>query len=217
MGDMKFTVTQQKAFDSIASNSTIKENFYFTGGTALSIFYLQHRISDDLDFFTESDISVDFTNPLITLIAEKLKLSVRFTQIENTLIYEFTDSHTMKLKIDFAKYPYKRLEKGPLCHGVMVDSLLDIGANKIAAINNRNDIKDFVDCYFILKHYTLWDLLRAYEHKFGMEVDLVLFASNVLKVEDFDYLPKMIIKITLQELKQYFLELTDRIGKRITE
>jgi hypothetical protein len=123
----------------------------------------------------------------------------------------------MKLKVDFAKYPYKRLEKGLVCQDITIDSLLDIGANKIAAINNRNEVKDFVDCYFILKHYTLWDLLRAYEHKFGMELDLVLFASNVLKVEDFDYLPKMIVKITLQELKQYFLALTDRIGKRITE
>ena len=27
--------------------------FYFTGGTALSEFYLQHRLSDDLDFFTQ--------------------------------------------------------------------------------------------------------------------------------------------------------------------
>lgn len=35
--------------------------------------------------------------------------------------------------------------------------------------------------------------------------------------EAFDYLPKMIVKITIQELKQYFLELTDRIGKRITK
>jgi len=214
---MKFTVTQQKAFDIIALNSTIKTNFYFTGGTALSIFYLQHRISEDLDFFTESNISVDFTNPLMTLVAEKLRLSVRFTQIENLLVYELTNSRTLQLKVDFAEYPYNRLEKGLMHKGVIVDSLLDIGANKIAAINNRNEIKDFVDLYFILKHYTLWDLLRAYEHKFGVELDLVLLASNLLQVDTFDYLPKMIKKVTLIELKQYFLELTNRLGKRIAE
>ncbi len=214
---MKLTSVQQEAFDILSLNTKIKGNFYFTGGTALSVFHLQHRFSDDLDFFTEGDVSIDFTNPLINSIAEKLKLSVRFTQIENTLVYELHEDNTMKLKVDFAKYPYKRLEKGLLSQGISVDSMLDIGANKIAAINNRNEVKDFVDCYFILKHFTLWDLLRAFEQKFGMELDLVLFASNLLKIETFDYLPKMIVKITIQELKQYFLELTDRIGKRIAE
>lgn len=214
---MKLTSEQQEAFDILSLNTKIKESFYFTGGTALSVFHLQHRFSDDLDFFTEGDVSIDFTNPLINSIAEKLKLSVRFTQIENTLVYELHDANTMKLKVDFAKYPYKRLEKGLLSQGISIDGMLDIGANKIAAINSRNEVKDFVDCYFILKHYTLWDLLRAFEQKFGMELDLVLFASNLLKVEAFDYLPKMIVKITIQELKQYFLELTDKIGKRIAE
>ena len=30
------------------------QQFYFTGGTALSLFYLQHRKSEDLDFFTST-------------------------------------------------------------------------------------------------------------------------------------------------------------------
>jgi len=74
-----------------------------------------------------------------------------------------------------------------------------------------------VDCYFILKQYSLWDLLRAYEQKFGAELDLVLLASNLLKVETFAYLPKMIVPLTLPELKQYFLDLTDKLGKRIAK
>ncbi len=217
MGSLKFNSIQQNAFDVLASNPSMRERFYFTGGTALSIFYLHHRISDDLDFFTEGDITTDFTTPLVTSIAQKLNVSVRFTNIEKVLIYELLDSKKMKLKIDFATYPYKRLEKGIIHEGISVDSLLDIGANKIAAISQRNEIKDFADCYFILQHYSLWDLLRAHEHKFGTELDLVLLASNLLKVEDFDYLPKMMKKLTLQELKEYFVDLTNRIGKRITE
>lgn len=40
------------------------QEFYLTGGTALSAFYLQHRLSEDLDFFTNNDVAekeFDFT------------------------------------------------------------------------------------------------------------------------------------------------------------
>jgi len=36
----------------IVSNLPDKEAFYLTGGTALSAFFLKHRKSHDLDFFT---------------------------------------------------------------------------------------------------------------------------------------------------------------------
>ena len=32
--------------------SSIANNFYLTGGTALAAFFLHHRLSEDLDFFT---------------------------------------------------------------------------------------------------------------------------------------------------------------------
>ena len=41
-----------------AENKFIRENFYLTGGTALAGFYLHHRISEDLDFFTEKEFDV---------------------------------------------------------------------------------------------------------------------------------------------------------------
>jgi hypothetical protein len=31
-------------------------DFYLTGGTALAEFYLQHRLSEDLDFFSEQEV-----------------------------------------------------------------------------------------------------------------------------------------------------------------
>lgn len=43
-----------------------KEAFYLTGGTALSAFYLKHRKSNDLDFFTDVE-------ELILPISQKLK------------------------------------------------------------------------------------------------------------------------------------------------
>jgi predicted nucleotidyltransferase component of viral defense system len=45
----------QKAVLDIFSKSDLSKKFYFTGGTALAFFYLKHRRSDDLDFFTEKN------------------------------------------------------------------------------------------------------------------------------------------------------------------
>lgn len=55
------------------SKTEFKEIFYLTGGTALSVFYLKHRLSEDLDFFTEEENQVIRTIKLAETIASKIK------------------------------------------------------------------------------------------------------------------------------------------------
>jgi len=43
----------QKRFLSEVAKSSLRESFFLTGGTALSAFFLEHRLSEDLDFLTE--------------------------------------------------------------------------------------------------------------------------------------------------------------------
>ena len=47
---------QQKLLKIIGNNKNIRRYFYLTGGTALAEFYLHHRLSEDLDFFSEEEI-----------------------------------------------------------------------------------------------------------------------------------------------------------------
>ena len=51
------TLFQQQIIAAI-SKSQLQDHFYFTGGTALAVFYLHHRYSLDLDFFTADPIAV---------------------------------------------------------------------------------------------------------------------------------------------------------------
>jgi predicted nucleotidyltransferase component of viral defense system len=53
--NMNILTTFQVEFIRAFSKTSLKDAFFLTGGTALSEFYLQHRISDDLDFFTEEE------------------------------------------------------------------------------------------------------------------------------------------------------------------
>ena len=55
----------QKAILNLFGQVSESDSFYFTGGTALAEFYLNHRRSNDLDFFTATEeIIVPFSQRL---------------------------------------------------------------------------------------------------------------------------------------------------------
>ncbi len=51
---------------------SFKNKFYLAGGTALSEFYFHHRISEDLDFFTEEELDIKELERFINLIGKKI-------------------------------------------------------------------------------------------------------------------------------------------------
>ena len=89
--------------------------------------------------------------------------------------------------------------------------------NKLQTIISRTQIKDFVDLYFLLKQFTLWDLIYGLEPKFNMEFDYFLVSNAFFKIRGFERLPKMLVQLTLKELKDFYMELAKKIGMRITQ
>jgi len=51
-----FTPIQKRFLETVIKEPYILKNYYFTGGTALSEFYLKHRISRDIDLFSEKEV-----------------------------------------------------------------------------------------------------------------------------------------------------------------
>ncbi len=60
----------------------VQNNFFLTGGTALSVFYLFHRVSNDIDLFTTDKF--DFPAFLFTL---KLKWPMNFSVIKESSFF----------------------------------------------------------------------------------------------------------------------------------
>lgn len=118
------------------------------------------------------------------------------------------------VKIDFNYYPAKRLEKSVLNKGIYVDSLLDIAVNKLLTIVQRTDVKDFVDFYYLEPQFGVWDLIEGVKVKFNQKLEPYILASDFLKVEDFDFLPRMLKSISLKDLKNFFREKAKEVGKR---
>lgn len=49
---------QRDVLARMALDPTVADHFFLTGGTALSVFYLHHRSSEDLDFFSVDEVEL---------------------------------------------------------------------------------------------------------------------------------------------------------------
>ncbi len=215
--DIILTPLQRFIFDEFSKEKRLTKQFYFTGGTALSGAYLQHRESEDLDFFSETDFDKNMVDSFVRHIAKVKNLQIRLTQRERTRIYELMKSNKVKIKVDFAVYPYKRLKKGLTISGVAVDSLFDIATNKLQTITSRTEVKDFVDLYFLLKKFTQWDLMYAVKEKFRLELDLIWLGSDFLKVEKFEDLPRMLVPFSLKDMQEFYRVKAKELGMSVVK
>ncbi len=214
------TKEQQVILDVVKNNEFLRSNFYFTGGTALSAFYLKHRYSDDLDFFSQERFDQQIIFTLVQDWSKKYRFNIKSSRFaEVVYIFDLLFEDKIPLKVDFAYYPYQQVEKSDTStlNGFKVDSLSDIATNKILTISQRYDVKDFVDLYFLLQKFSVWDLIEGVRMKFKMDLEPLLLGADFLKVEDFDYLPKMIKPLTIEELKSFFREKAKELGKKSIE
>lgn len=215
MGKIGFTSFQKIVFDKISQEKTLRETFYFGGGTALSVFYLNHRYSVDLDFFSEKEFDKDVIIKFINSLSTQLGTSVKMTKKEMVMWFELQkDEET--LKVDFLNFPYPRFDKNLTYQGIEVDSPKDIGANKLLLLNLTEEPKDYVDLYFILKEKcSIWDLIKIVKNKFNLDLDLISLGEDFMNVEKVKFLPKMIKPLTLDELKSFFKLQASKLGTKI--
>ena len=198
------TDIQRQVLTEVANEPFLRD-FYLSGGTALSAYYLMHRISDDLDFFSPTDIDITFLLGFIgqlgrTLHAIEIKQERLFDR--NLFLLIFADG--TELKLEFTKYPFPSLDLHLEKDNIRVDSLRDVSANKLMAMLERFDPKDFVDLYFLLQNGSIFDIRRDVEKKFGTKIGDVFLGTELAKVRRIEALPKMLKPLSIVELKDFF-------------
>lgn len=202
------TDDQKKAIE-LFVESDIASEFYLAGGTALAEFYLQHRYSDDLDFFTENK---EFPQLQVESLVKKIKEEIGATEITYRRLYDrrifFLKKDNDVLKMEFSYYPFSHINNVSNKDGLRVDSLEDIASGKFMAMIDRIEPKDFVDLYFIFQEteVSLEKLLKLVEKKFEFKIDPVVLGSEFAKIKMVDKLPRMIKPLTMKELKGVFSE-----------
>ncbi|MBI3304735.1 nucleotidyl transferase AbiEii/AbiGii toxin family protein [Candidatus Parcubacteria bacterium] len=217
MGKEILTPRQLALLGAVAGSPEFSASVYLTGGTALAAFYLNHRESEDLDFFSETEI-----DPLaVETFLQSQKKELGFAKFEfqksfnrNLYFLEYEDG---ALKTEFTYFPFPRLESGTQEGHLHIDSLRDIAVNKTFAISQQARGRDFIDLYCILrdKHWRLGDLRRDARLKFDANIDLVQFGSQLLKVRDLKDLPRLRIPLAWNYVAAFFLAEASELKKDI--
>ncbi|MDD5173732.1 MAG: nucleotidyl transferase AbiEii/AbiGii toxin family protein [Candidatus Omnitrophota bacterium] len=214
------TSRQKKFLSLLSKNKLISKNFYLTGGTALAAYYLKHRYSEDLDFFSENEIDILSINIFLKNIKSAIGIKeVDFQQSFNRNLF-FLNTKPETLKVEFTYFPFRLIKSPDKKDGVCVNSLTDIAVDKAFTISQNPRARDFIDLYYILKankNMSFERLIKMARAKFDWHIDPIQLGTQLLKAKDIKDLPRMIKKLNHQDWRDFFVSkaksLSDSIFK----
>lgn len=190
-----------------------ENEFYLTGGTCLSRFYVEKRYSDDLDFFTNQ-------SPRYSFAIKNIKRALQ-THFELASEVESKDFTRFKinglLQVDFVNDTAFRY-KEPIVNqnNYLLDNIENILSNKITAVVGRDNPKDVFDIYLIWKNYEIdWkEILESAHQKAGFSdeeliIRLKSFPKELLKEI------KIVDKTFLDSFDTDFKTIIDYIDKAL--
>jgi hypothetical protein len=136
------------------------DEFMLVGGTALAL-QIGHRISEDIDLFTQNDIDQNF-------IIETLKEQFGKTFSVSALSHNTINCVVSNIKIDLLRHGYPYVDAIIREDNIRLIGLPDIAAMKLNAIaGNGTRVKDFVDLYFLLDRFSLKQMFAFYKKKYS--------------------------------------------------
>jgi len=202
----------------ISKDKIITSQFYLTGGTALSYFYLEHRFSEDLDFFSGEEFNSKILFSAISKIGDVVKpLKIEQQSLNQQEVFYFYFDKKNFVKLDFAYFPFETLGQFIKFNDLRVTSVEDIAINKLQAITTRKRSRDYFDLYLLMKRLD-WDfkiLRKNYKLKFGVDLPLEQIATTFVNVQDAEDLPIFLGDQNFEEVQTFFLMQADKLKKNI--
>lgn len=199
------------------------EVFFLTGGTALSAFFLQHRMSNDLDFFTPiEEIILPFSLTLeASLKTENFNVERRiglhsFVELS---VSGRSDSTMIHLGQD-SKFRFELPSPSEEFPGLTIDSLIDIATNKLLALFGRAVLRDFIDIYFLVSdRFSKNELMEKAKQK-DPGFELYWLGVAMERIDDFSDdasdMHLLIRRCAVAELKEFYGVWRKEIASSIT-
>ena len=191
-------VLSEKAQDLIDKIAGQVSSFYLAGGTGLAL-QLGHRVSEDLDLFSEKSFDA---KEIEAVIAPEKVISVR----PQTL-------HCVKdgIRLSFLFYDVPLCYPVQIWRGLHVAAWQDIVAGKIKTVSQRGSKKDFWDVYSVITLRSSIDEVGALflERFKGTGINLYYVLKSMVYFEDADKEPDPVLlangkKSDWERIKQFF-------------
>lgn len=173
--------------------------FYLGGGTGLAL-QLGHRISEDLDFFTEKKFQPE-------ILANYLATKFHYEEImisEGTLYCLLNE-----VKVSFLYYPIPLLYPQIEFHKIKVANWRDLMAEKFKTLSQRGSKKDFYDIYFgySIGNLTISEGVTILKKRFaGTSINYYHILKSLVYFEDADKEPELILlkPVAWEVVKDFF-------------
>ncbi|MFH1291777.1 MAG: nucleotidyl transferase AbiEii/AbiGii toxin family protein [bacterium] len=208
---------QRNILEILSKEPDIYNNFCLTGGTALSEYYLLHRYSEDLDFFSEQEFDIQG----VIVLLKKIKKQAKIKKIELQQSFNrnlvFLQLANDLIKTEFTYFPFSKIETGAKVNKLSIESLADIAVNKIFTIYQNPRSRDFIDLYLInqQKGWSIDELVGKAKIKFDWHIEPIQLGAQFLQAEILKDYPKMIKKIKHSEWIEYFKNEAKNLKKSI--
>ncbi len=132
----------------------VLSSFYLTGGTALGRFYLNHRFSEDLDFFlNKSDTFQSSVKDIEKVLFSRFSVLKQESIVYEDFVRYYIEVEESVLKIEFVNDIAYRCGIPNLYRYGFIDTPLNILTNKLTAIVGRDEPKDVFDIYSLAQQY----------------------------------------------------------------
>ncbi|MDP3987899.1 MAG: nucleotidyl transferase AbiEii/AbiGii toxin family protein [Candidatus Levybacteria bacterium] len=181
----------------LASKISVVKKSYLAGGTALAL-HLGHRISVDLDFFTPEVFDEKTLTAELKTLPEYKEAGTAWRTVWGSI---------GKTKFSLFYYKYPLIKKPVNFKSIQILQKEDLAAMKIHALEDRGTKRDFFDLYFLAKEFSVEQMLKFYNQKYGTLKEhfyMILRSLNYFQDAEVDENPRMIKRVSWDKIKEFF-------------
>lgn len=187
--------------------------FHLGGGAALAGVHLRHRLSADADLFVHArEAHRDLVRALPDIGAAN-GTPVSILRDGGSFVRARLQLSSGSIELDVVYEPVPDLEPAPPpVDGVVVESLVDLRANKLTCILSRSEPRDLVDLLFLdrVGYAPERDLQLALRKDAGIDPGVIAWLLGQFPVEP---LPIMLIPLDIAELRAFRDDLRERFRR----
>ncbi len=186
------------------------------GGAALAGAYLRHRVTGDIDLFSHQAEEMRTLVGVLSDVAASVGVNVTVVRDAGSLVRAVLKWDDGELEVDVVHEPIPDIDPPPpSLEGIVIESLIDLRANKLTCILSRSEPRDLVDLFFLDRagYPPERDLGLALRKDTGIDPGVLAWLLARFPVEP---LPTMLEPLTVEKLREFRDALAERLKKIAT-